>query len=532
VHTGKLLASFSYSEVVTTAAFSADGKNILWGTNQDTAHLANIASGKEIQKFATNDIHDFMGTLKSVSLTPDGHQFITASDEGNVRFWDIATGKVLQKLAANNGGTNSSVNCATLSPDGLTLLTVSNDQTARLWNIASGKELHRLIGFANPISALAFTDNGRGILTVTLDGRISQWQADSGQAQPRPLQVTKPSSTPATKPTQTFTVVSGPYLYPILLSPDAHRILINGYNGEFGIWDIATGKPIFELPYSVSMLTADFSADGTELIANGDALTFTLRDLTTGNEPRMFTINPGFRPKLLYPEGDYRAAVNTIALSPDALHAITADSEGSIRLWETKSGREIWTNKIKTYETLTVAFSPDGKKFLTENLDGSAELRDLKSRDSIQHIPASIKSNRSTAIFSADGQRIILGNSVWEVATGKEIHHFEMQAPIGSQVSWALSPDGHKLLAGVSDGTTTLFNVDSGNELARLYTFNDGNWAIFDPAGHFDSNNLDNNPDIYWIINNIAQPLNTLKANYTPGLLKRILAGEKLPALQ
>lgn len=99
------------------------------------------------------------------------------------------------------------------------------------------------------------------------------------------------------------------------------------------------------------------------------------------------------------------------------------------------------------------------------------------------------------------------------------------------KVDWArLSPD-ERLMMTRSGDTARLWEVASGRELCRLISFRDGTWVVVGPEGRFDTNNLDNNPGLHWIMPD--DPLTPLPLEifmrdyYEPRLLPRILAGEQ-----
>jgi len=88
-------------------------------------------------------------------------------------------------------------------------------------------------------------------------------------------------------------------------------------------------------------------------------------------------------------------------------------------------------------------------------------------------------------------------------------------------------------LASGQNGTTQLLNVETGKLLASLASFDDGTWAVFDPEGRFDTNQLDGGAQMQWVVDDDpmrALPLEIFTRDYyTPGLLARVMKGEKLP---
>jgi WD40 repeat protein len=528
VRTGKLLRQFGKSgEVVSTAAFSVDGRMIVWGTIPGVARLWDLETGKELQHFAGDYSKDYMGAIDSVSISADGRRVLTGSNDGNARVWDVETGKDLQSFAASSeDNVNRTVNCVALSPDGQEMLTASDDRTARLWNVETGKEIHRLTGMTNAVAALAFVADGRGVVEVSRTGMVWRWDAQSGEAQLRPLQTSKDAALPAVA-----TGGAGSSITTVALSPDGRRLLLAIFNGEQGVWDAETGKEIQSFDWHTigSFLTADFSPDGRKMLTNDNGLSFSLWDVDTGKEVQHFTVDPGWRPRFLYPEGDPRSGVERLALSPDGHRALTSDMEGSFRLWNVDTGKQVRVFTVHSNGILDVGFSSDGSKMLTENADSSSTLRDVKRGSEIQHFGSS-----SRPSFSADSSRVLIGSSVWDAAAGKELRRFT--ASSGSGRFGSISADGRRVLLGGSDGVTWLWDVDTGNELAMLYGFMDGSWAVVDPEGRFDTDKIEGNVALHWVVDGNPMrvlPLAAYKDGYyTPGLLKRILGGEKLPAIQ
>jgi WD40 repeat protein len=536
LQTGKLLRHFEKNDwVVTSVAFSADGHWVAAGSMDSTVRLWNLETGKEIQHFAGLYSGHFMGATLNEAISPDWRRALTGADDGTARLWDVETGKELQIFQGTN---SNAVNCAALSPDGRTVLTAADDQTARLWDVESGKELHRLVGVADPVASLAFAADGRGILMISRTGMAWRMDAEGGRALPSFVAAAKVNAPSAAASIGTgtanplpATINDGRYVSVVVLSPNARRIFMGYFHGEQGVWDVETGKQIqhFEQHDAGYVFAADFSPDGHLLLTSNDGPWASLWDVETGKEVQHFTVNPGWRPRFLYPEGDYRDKVARLALSPDGRTALTSDWEGSTRLWNVKTGGQQRVIKVHTNNLMAVGFSPDSRKMITENADKSATLLDVKTGSELQHFGTA-----SSPSFSADGSRVLLGGSVWDVKTGKDLRRFA--APSGTEPFETLSPDGRKVLLGSGDGTTKLWDVETGKELASLYGFQDGSWAVVDPQGRFDTDKIEGNAALHWVVDDDPMrvlPLAAFKDGfYTPGLLKRILGGEKLPPIQ
>jgi WD40 repeat protein len=113
-----------------------DGKQIL-SASDETLHLCNLASGKELRKFEGHTAFVFGG-----HFLPDGKQALSFSADQTARVWALTTGRELSKL--NVGPNLSNIRDLAISPYGKRILIgVYRSNEARPTELASGKEIHR-----------------------------------------------------------------------------------------------------------------------------------------------------------------------------------------------------------------------------------------------------------------------------------------------------------------------------------------------------------------------------------------------------
>jgi WD40 repeat protein len=89
--------------------------------------------------------------------------------------WDAATGQA-EKTFTGHMGTITSV---AFSPDGKKILTGSGDKTANLWNVGTGQAEKTFKGHAASVSAVAFSPDGKKVLTGSVDRTAKLWDVQS-----------------------------------------------------------------------------------------------------------------------------------------------------------------------------------------------------------------------------------------------------------------------------------------------------------------------------------------------------------------
>jgi WD40 repeat protein len=115
--------------------------------------------------------------ILGLTFSHDGKRLLSLSDAGTACLWDVASGKavVRRTLAMKHG--------AVAFAGGRALVLTARDDVRRLqvWDLAEGKETGPARDFGNQLSCLAFSPDGRILVTGSDDRALRFWSADSGK---------------------------------------------------------------------------------------------------------------------------------------------------------------------------------------------------------------------------------------------------------------------------------------------------------------------------------------------------------------
>jgi WD40 repeat protein len=474
--------------------------------------------------------------IRSGSFSPDGRSLLVSTDTANpanadspatmnLQLWDVATGK--RRLSSpfpeflppllGQGRSMASL-------DARFVLVAESEEAAVLLDAVTGKQIRSFEGHAHEVQHLAFSPDGRYLVTGNgddftkvgvRDNTTRIWDTSTGQ---------QVRSLPGHSDTGD----------PIAFSPDSRLLLTGGSDKKAHLWDVATGHEIRSLTgHSEGVDAVAFSPNGRFALTGSYDKSAQLWDLSTAQS--VMTFSPG-------------SVVETVAISPDGHLVLTAgtqtDMDGpgyktkvkvdtSAHLWDAATGQQLRSFQGHTYKVSAVAFSPDGRLVLTGSWDATARLWNTATGQQIRSFQGHANLINAVA-FSPDGRFVLTGSAdstarLWDTASGQQIHVFEGHS--GSVSAVAFSPDGRFVLTGSSDTTARLWDAATGKQIANLLSFGPLGWAVTDSEGRYDASDPDNTPGLVWVTANLdAIDLKDLKDDYyTPNLLTRILRGDRLP---
>ena len=224
------------------------------------------------------------------------------------------------------------------------------------------------------------------------------------------------------------------------------------------------------LGHTDQVWSAVFSPDGKSVATGGLDGTIRLWDAQTGKQLQVFQHSS--------------VGVVQVDFSPDNKHILASDLSGKLVLWNIKTGLG---SSLPFSGVWSIAFSPNGEEILTGAFDGSVHLMDIQTKKILKTFKGHTGTVTSVA-FAPDGKTMLTGSQdrtarLWDIQTGQTIHIISGHADEIYGV--AFSPDGRQVLTGSKDQTARLWDVQTGKEVR---VFNISSWVYgvaFSPDGKY-----------------------------------------------
>lgn len=380
-------------------------------------HQATIALARQLAAQASSTLADRSTDLNLAALLAvEGAKRATLYETAQVlrRAESILAKPVFER------GRLGPVNAIAISPDGKKLAVATGDELddaqAAILDVGTGKVLHRLVGKydSREYQAVAFSRDGRTLLVGDIQGSATLYDVATGK-------MIWDAAYDGSKA--------------MAVAPDGSIAV--SLRETARILD-RTGRERFALQHESDIASIAFSADG-RLLATGSS------------DARVFDVESG-KELLRLPHG--RSIVRVVFDRAGSMLA-TASEDGVARVFD-MTGKEL-AHVAHDAAVMSVDFSPTIDWVVTASADSTVRVFDARTGRLISRIDSDARS----AVFSPDGLRILTASDrmaqLWDAVSGRELLRVVHD---GVVTTAAFTPDGRQAVTGSWDGTVKSFRTD------------------------------------------------------------------------
>ncbi|HEY4424404.1 MAG TPA: hypothetical protein VGN10_09370 [Pyrinomonadaceae bacterium] len=360
---GKLITEFrGHSQAVNEVAFSADGQFIITADDDQTARLWPFHPGEGVTS-STIESWEHSAAVTSIACSPNGSEVAATTRDG--KLWLDGVGMQRSLPFSYIVDRSAKVANARFSPDGQSIAT-TRGSSGVIYNIdalrrfvdsqrsefiyekaAAPQEKERKIlepegiitlsGHTADINSVAFSPDGRFVVTASADGTARVWDAATGVSR-------------GELRGHSGTVNSASF------SPDGKFIVTAGNDATVRLWDAGRFEQVRQIggTYPKPVSSAEYSPDGRFIVAASGEIAWVC-DPNRGEVVRKLEGHTG--------------QVNSASFSPDSRLIVTAGADNAARVWNAQTGESIATLLDHKGPVLNAMFSSDGRSVFTASED-------------------------------------------------------------------------------------------------------------------------------------------------------------------
>ncbi|EDR12082.1 uncharacterized protein LACBIDRAFT_314289 [Laccaria bicolor S238N-H82] len=357
-----------------------------------------------------------------------------------------------EKCVLRLAGHNDKVASVAFSPDGRHIVSGSWDKTIRVWDAQTGQSvIDPLKGHDDRVTSVAFSPDGRHIVSGSNDKTVRVWDAQTGQSVMDPLKG------------------HDAYVTSVRFSPDGRHIVSGSDDSTIRVWDAQTGQSVMDpfKGHNDTVASVAFSPDGRHIVSGSWDKTIRVWD------------------------------AQTVAFSPDGRHIVSGSWDKTVRVWDAQTGQRVmgplrrivsgsWDETVRVWDAQTgqsvmdpfkghddyvasVAFSPDGRHIVSGSWDKTIRVWDAQTGQSVMDPFKGHDDIVTSVAFSPDGRHIVSGSCdktvrVWDAQTGQRVMG-PFKGHDDTVTSVAFSPDGRHIVSGSWDETVRVWDAQTGQSV-------------------------------------------------------------------
>ncbi len=269
--------------------------------------------------------------VTAVAMMPDAQRVLSGSWDATLRLWDVSSGKSLAVI----DGAGLGACCVAAAPGG-SVAAGCKDGAVREFSATDGSLLCELKGHLGYVRSVAYTPDGRRLISSGDDGRIRVWESAGDDA----VHVLKEH-------------LGG--VLSVAVSADGQRLLSGGRDGTVRLWDLQTARPLHTLEGHRGWVeTVCFARDGSHAFSSGGDGRILKWNLQSG-EIECEMVHGGW--------------VRAIACSPDGKVLCAGGEDKAITCWDLRCGTRLDRWRGHASDVLALTITPDSRRLVSASAD-------------------------------------------------------------------------------------------------------------------------------------------------------------------
>lgn len=401
---------------ISWAAFDAAGKKVGTTSTDGTARVWDAKTGAEL--FVIRDVSYSPVAGNYSEFSPDGTRLMSRRKTGSICIWDARTGAEETILTGDDLG----VRAAGFSPDGVRAVFATRDGHICVRDVQTGADIVTLAGAVPGLSSAAFSADGRRMLTIALGDLPRLWDTQTG-AELTAFKADGPKFGSGAG------AVGGPAA---AFSPNGERVVIVDDMSTARIRDTQSGAVTATLRgHTGRVASAAYSPDGKHVVTAAWDGTVRIWDASAGAEVRAFEAPSGrfdyttpearrvlpFHEQSLLQRKRLESHFESAIYSPDGARVATAGGDGTVRIWDVRTGAEVAALVGSQGRVLRLAFSPDGERVATAS-SGPVRVWDARSGNEYLSVKSPPGAAAVDVAFGPDGETLCVSSAgfvqVWD----------------------------------------------------------------------------------------------------------------------